>query len=103
MEKKGKENSYLHKYSTLNWNGNILELLEFHSWLQHGEMCISEKVTFPSRAMEKYSKYLCYVTGVSALEECATDACSELPAYTQKCFSDIPRIRNSMSGGCGHK
>lgn len=56
MEKKGKENSYLHKYSTLNWNGNILELLEFHSWLQHGEMCISEKVTFPSRAMEKYSQ-----------------------------------------------
>lgn len=56
MEKKGNENSYLHKYSILNEYGNILELLEFLSWLQHGGMCISGKVTFPSYAVEKYSQ-----------------------------------------------
>lgn len=55
MEKKGKENSYLHTYSILNWNGNILKLLDFHSCLQHEEMCVSENVTFPSHTTEKYS------------------------------------------------
>lgn len=66
-------------------------------------MCVSEKVTFPVMLWKNIHKYLCYVTGVSASQGRATDAHSEMPAYTQKYFSDIPRIRNSASGGCGHK
>lgn len=34
-------------------------------------------------------KYLCYITGISAFQECATDARSEMRSYIQKCFSDM--------------
>lgn len=32
---------------------------------------------------------LCYITGISAFQERATDACSEMPAAAQRCFSDM--------------
>lgn len=44
---------------------------------------------FPFVLWKNIHKYLCYVTGISAFQECATDACSEMPAYAQKCFSDM--------------
>lgn len=82
MENKGKDNSYLPKYSILNWYGNVLEFLQFHSWLQHGECVYLKRTHFPVVLWKTIHKYLCYIIGNPAFQKCATDACSEMHALT---------------------
>lgn len=44
---------------------------------------------FPVVLWKNIHRYLCYITGISVFQEYATDTCSEMPAYAQKCFSDM--------------